>query len=247
MLRTALFTLIALISFVGCAQSVHAEPPAAQHNYLLDSSLRILMLSERDGELNANPSLGSLIMHDGQPTILTHNHWTSLNNDTAVEMQVFDLTGTLLARLPAQLITAMTIHSDAGTLMLAAPAEVSRHVRAAQIGRVNDIQPNMQLQMVYGHATVAGGETFVITMVTVEQLSQHHGLPIFQLRGLDGQIAQRGNSGGAVFLNGQLVGNMWGTIAENGTMTNNSFAAAIPTITSDIANSVHNIPSGEQP
>lgn len=58
----------------------------------------------------------------------------------------------------------------------------------------------------------ANGETsrVVVLEAVVEGSTTYKELPAFKLHTLDGQPIVSGDSGGGVWLNGQLVGNMWG-------------------------------------
>lgn len=229
MLRSALFTLFALFTFIGCARPVHAEPAAAaQHSYLLDYAVQIMIISQEADGPSANAALGTLVMNNGQHAVLTHGHWPSIHSGTATELRVISLSGQLLAQISAQSLFATMLHNDEGSLLFAAPAELINAGRFAQIGQVDRVQPNAQLQIIYTYVNESGTSVFTMRTVVVEHLADHNGLPIFQFRGMDGQIIKPGNSGGSVYLNGQIVGNIWGTVATaDGTLTNHSIAATV--------------------
>jgi len=48
----------------------------------------------------------------------------------------------------------------------------------------------------------------------VESIGEYKGLPIFVLRSLDGLPIVSGDSGGGIWQDGRLVGNMWATVTK---------------------------------
>jgi hypothetical protein len=85
-------------------------------------------------------------------------------------------------------------------------------------------------------------EKITILPATVEEIKDKQGVPIYQLRSLDGQVIQPGDSGGGIWHDGGLVGNNWVVLmklavesqapagaGEDGLVyTDRSYAARIP-------------------
>jgi hypothetical protein len=68
----------------------------------------------------------------------------------------------------------------------------------------------------------------------VEAVIEYKGLPAYQLRSLDGQPVLVGDSGGGMWFEGELVGNLWATLtvpqtgSQEQVVTDTSYAAIYP-------------------
>lgn len=80
-----------------------------------------------------------------------------------------------------------------------------------KLGDGEDVQPGDLVLVSYRRP----GDRSKIDLLAAEvmAITSYKGLPVFKLRSLDGQAIQNGDSGGGIWLNGKLVGNMWATLA----------------------------------
>ena len=188
---------------------------------------------------------GSLVHSGGDAFILTHNHWGSMLSDLSL-IEFRDAEGVLLVRLFGFEFQELIRYQDAGTMVLQAPQALisaSRSLTPANLN-TNPIPEEGEKVMVSTHAS-GGGEKVRFLEVEVISTGQYKGLPVFVLRSLDGEVVVQGDSGGGVWYQGKLIGNLWATIVKDGaadresqvssvtetdaTVTEFSYAAALPT------------------
>jgi len=64
-------------------------------------------------------------------------------------------------------------------------------------------------QVLIPHQSQENPNRISVTAAVVESVTTVEGLPALKLRSLDGELIIKGDSGGGIWLEGQLVGNMW--------------------------------------
>ena len=165
-----------------------------------------------DDQLMAT-GLGSLV-RDGKKTLLiTHNHWGEALRDMTV-VTIYDVDHDVLKIMLGKEFKSLATYQDAGTLVLEAPQELAGSPSAcgAKLGDSGQVESGDLVWVVY-HQT--GNRTEIgLLEAEVESVREYKGLPIFVLRSLGGLPVVGGDSGGGIWQDGQLVGNMWATVTK---------------------------------
>jgi len=212
-----------------------ADPiPENEANAILQATLRIEVEGPlEDGEIVVRYGLGSIVNQGGEIVIATNNHW---GIPFIAQTNVKILTGDrhLLATLSGQQVMDTLRYQDAGTLIFAAPVQVIHQLlpvsEMLEAGQVALRQvPGTVVYAV--HRLQDEQATVVMVPLVVESVTQDHGVTVIRLRSLEGEYIRRGDSGGGVWLNNVLVGNLWTTQKVEGDeapQTRVSFAALFP-------------------
>lgn len=196
-------------------QSQRAEPDEER---ILASTVEIKMSylpagsKSVDDQLMAT-GLGSLV-RDGKRTLLiTHNHWGEALRDMTV-VTIYDVDHDVLAIMLGKEFKGLATYQDAGTLVLEAPQELagSPSTCGAKLEDSGRVESGDSVWVVY-HQTGNRSEIGLLE-AQVESIGDYKGLPIFALRSLDGLPIVSGDSGGGIWQDGQLVGNMWATVTK---------------------------------
>jgi len=212
--RSGLFLLL----LAGCVAEVPGtgkvepeapmpQPSAAEEAAVLASTLQIAMYEyaqEPGGPEPGSRGLGTLVAHDGETLIVTHDHWAHLT-PTLHEVEIRNAAGHLLLTLDAAAFRALIAYRDGGTMVLRAPAGLEGLV-AAELGAPageGDVVWFARREPLSGRKAV---EVVAAAVTAVESAA----LPAtVRLRNLDGSAIVPGDSGGGVWANGRLVGNLW--------------------------------------
>jgi hypothetical protein len=240
------------------ARSMEARDPGNYTSQVLAASVQISMTlrmnpangadpsegeTQLGGERNIALGLGSLVEKDGHAWIVTHNHWKDLLHDLCL-VEFRDAENRLLLRLFGFEFKDLIIQSDAGTLILRAPEGLveqmteSGALAVGVIGDSGDVRPGDVVQV--AHRQPGRRDRVEVMEAVVESVVVYKGLPAFQLRSLDGQPVLIGDSGGGMWHEGRLVGNLWATLTvpqpadgsaagtQNPVATEVSYAAVYP-------------------
>lgn len=172
--------------------------------------------------------LATLVEADGELLLVTHDHWYDLAQADVVRMSNAD--GELLVELEGQKFNELVLFQDGGTTVLRAPVQLNPEMQALYASRgqsagtrplvalhqeqVVTVQPGQVVQV--AHRCGANRDQVSVFNAVVEQVSGFKGLPAIGLKSLDGTVIQPGDSGGGIWLEGSLVGNMWTTNATRG-------------------------------
>lgn len=201
-----------LILFNAPAEGASPQPIAelgTQREQLLGATLQIRMQVRIEGEDVVGNGLGTLVRSQGEVLIVTHNHWDEVLQDTSM-VEFSDARNNLLVRTMGVEFIRLVRYQDKGTLALAAPqallAEISPSAPLKALP-ASQVPKNAIVHIAYRQP----GQREIVTLqqAVVEQICDCSGIPGLQLRSLDGQPLQKGDSGGGVFLNGALVANNW--------------------------------------
>lgn len=207
-------------------RSTGIEPMATQR--MLGATVQIRMYApvpeQPDKEAVAD-GLGTIVQAGGASHIITHNHWGYIY-DTLSRVDIWDANYQLVATLNAAAFRQLVRYSDAGTLVIGVPAGLAAIPTSLSEGL--SLSTGDVVQVVH-HPTGRQTEVEVIEAVVI-LWSKKDGLPKVILHSLDGRTIVHGDSGGGIWYNGQLVGNMWMTIhsAFNQEVTSISIMAAVP-------------------
>ena len=221
------------------------------------------------GETVAEQGLGTLVSLSEDVMILTHNHWHFIKNP--LKARFHNTRGELLLEIDGRAFQDLIRFRDAGTLVLAAPVELRpdnlavlaarAQIKAEQItatavlGQVQKME--VGAQVLVSHQSSQDPNRVSLLTAVVEQLISEDGLPALKLRSLDGEVIVQGDSGGGIWLGGQLVGNMWkyeylpdwriltfGLLQPGIRFTDISYAALLPVEYQSLADSVQSPRSG---
>jgi hypothetical protein len=194
------------------AHETERAAKTAERDQVLASSIQITMVDSGrivDGVkvTQLSKGLGTLVEHDGQRYIMTHNHW-ALPETTLERVELRDADGRLLTVMARMSYLSLLRYSDAGTLLLAAPPELDA-MPAAELGDsatliigaglfivTRDKQDENFLTVIEAEVEQAGGRKMPAQLL---------------LRGPQTAVAP-GDSGGGVWHDGRLVGNMWAIV-----------------------------------
>jgi len=173
---------------------------------ILDATVQITMVVSftDDYEVRAK-GLGSLVSQDGETFLVTHNHWGEILQD-ATRIDIFDADHHLLKNMSGSEFMSLIRYQDAGTLVLEAPEDIAFHPAAKGSPiKAGDV-------VLVAFRQTAGGSKVSILEAVVDIVFTFQGLPAYKLLSRDGQPIRGGDSGGGVWHEGQLVGNMWATV-----------------------------------
>lgn len=187
--------------------------------------------------------LGTLVNSGEEIWLVTHDHWSLLDNTLGM-VQIDDAKGERLVEIQLLHFKKLVRYRDGGTMFLEAPKEIETR------GQVNlswlpicspgkqESTPGDVVLLAYRQRD--GERGISIMEATVENPDTRQGKPIIRLKSSNGESIVGGDSGGGVWLRGNLVGNMWTTVMKEDThtgskrQTETSIAALYPqTINAD--------------
>lgn len=193
------------------------------------SLYRVDQPAAASGRYIAAEGLGILVNRAGELLIVTHDHWSVLDQPEG-QVQIRDGDGRLLTEQDLKAFKQLIRYHDGGTLVVAAPEEIEvaneiRPASLAEIGpRVGDT-----VFLTHRQQEMGGGVAFMEAMI--DETAFKKGKPIIRLKGLADKPIAAGDSGGGVWLEGKLIATMWTTVMmeniQTGTRraTNESVAA----------------------
>ncbi len=205
----------------GVAQSDYSLPGATGQT-ILQSTVQIRMYPQGDDSY-FETGLGTLIDASGDVLVYTHDHWHILNQ--AGKVAFYNAWGEHLLDLQGPELQSLVQYHDGGNLIFSAPTELRPDYQAA-LERLSKAQYQGRLAAAkwVELGTIRTGEVVIIARqlpgttvgvdllpAAVEAVESHEGLHSYRLRTLNGESIIPGDSGGGIWFEGQLVGNMWKT------------------------------------
>ena len=223
-------------------QAYETAPQAApvdqsQIEKILDATVLITLNAfdpERPSEMIVSQGLGTLAECDGDHLIITHDHWgRSLEHlDVA---QFWGRDSEMLLELNAEAFKSTIYYRDGGTMVLMAPQELmpektdrtdSSRVATVPVSGLDGAEKVEQGNIVLvAVRQPGGGQRVEILEAVVESLDPQFGLPSLTLRRLNGKSIEPGDSGGGVWLDGQLVASLWYRIKDRVLFTDSTGAS----------------------
>ncbi len=194
------------------AANFAAAGVTAVQEQILASTLQLELQANRPGALPTDVpkvarALGTLVESEGQRFILTHNHWPM----SVVEVQCLllrDAEGELILTLDRATFLSLVRYQDEGTLLLAAPPALSG-AAAAPLGDSSHVQTSDSLWFA-AHSSEQDRELVVTAAQAVR--SGRVDMPgTLRLKGPETAV-DHGDSGGGVWHDGYVVGNIWAFI-----------------------------------
>jgi hypothetical protein len=159
--------------------------------------------------------LGTLVNQAGDLLIITHDHWSVLDGQLGT-VQIRDGRGQLLVELELLRFKKLIQYRDGGTMILTAPKGIAAGKQSDQtdIPAYSPEKPELTAGDVVSLAyRERNGQVGVFVMqAIVESIGEKHGKPVMRLRSSDGMPTIGGDSGGGVWLQGEVVANMWTTV-----------------------------------
>jgi hypothetical protein len=155
--------------------------------------------------------LGTLVSHNGQQLIVTHDHWHLLDGEIEL-VQFRNAQEELVAQVRGEAFHNLIQYRDGGTMILSKPAEMADAIDAVNWNDAQSLETGSLVQVIYRNRDGQGGIASV--EATVETVLLESGVPALSLRSTNGHVIVPGDSGGGIWLNGQLIGNLWMTITK---------------------------------
>jgi hypothetical protein len=156
--------------------------------------------------------LGTLVRFGNEYQVVTHNHWSTLAQLDFVKF--YDTNFVLLLEMSGAAFKNLILQQDAGALILQAPPELVEKMidSASSLPEPNPAE-SLKLgagdQVLVVHQKPGQEDEIAVEPAVIERRSTFQGLPAFQLRAADGSALIPGDSGGGLWSNGYLVGDLW--------------------------------------
>jgi hypothetical protein len=172
------------------------------------------VLVSRTPVVTVADGIGTLVSFEGEVVLVTHNHWPQVVDYTKPDgVQFHNAQGEWLLEIDGVEFQHNILYRDGGTLVMRAPEALVSQLEP--IATVGDNQNVVLGDVVHVVRHEPGSETqvgFLAAQVTaVNEDGQHS---VMTLQSANGQSIEPGDSGGGIWSDGALVGNMWMTIRE---------------------------------
>jgi hypothetical protein len=158
--------------------------------------------------------IGTLVSLGGEVVLVTHNHWPQMVDATKPDRVRFhDAQGELLLEIDGADFYYNTLYRDNGTLVMRTPDELLDKLEPiGEVGDSQGIAPNDTVHIVRHQP---GSEMRIGSLEARVRAVDQDGLHTkMTLQSVNGQSIEPGDSGGGIWFNDTLVGNMWMTIRE---------------------------------
>lgn len=179
-------------------------------------------LAEAHVEYRYEMGLGTLVSHNGEIILITHDHWGDLDDMGMVQFS--NAAGDPLFELDGETFKALIRYQDGGSMILGRNAEGNRsdyfsamaaisqakhnrNIKPAELGSEQPVQQGQNLIIVRQGRN--GSKAVELMAVNVEAVGERWGQLVYELRSAGGGDIMPGDSGGGLWLEGHLVGNMW--------------------------------------
>ncbi len=130
----------------------------------------------------------------------------------------------MLAEIRGSAFRDLLLYKDQGTLLMAAPQELAPLFAQAVVR--GDSRQIVNGSMVFMTRHQAGNSLVEVVAAQVTDVMTESGPVTYDLLSLDGTPIVKGDSGGGVWSEGELVGNIWWTVIKADVVTDASGAAA---------------------
>lgn len=184
-------------------------------------------LESDPGKYLLTGGLGSVVIWQGEYVIVTHNHWGN-EIEQAEYVQFLDWKGKLLRTLVRDKFMNLILYSDPGTLVMYDPTAtwVSKgHLGDHRSVAAGDI------------VTIAHQDLIILSQVELIQaivMDQHqeNGRSVIGVQVMGDEMIVSGDSGGGVWLEGELIGNIWAVedSRDQAASSKSGLIAQLPTI-----------------
>ena len=217
-----MFVVIVILGIVGFslsqsfqANAMHAGDAQALNvladNEILSATLQIKISLPVDASglrLRTADGLASLVREGDEILLVTHNHWGDVLQEGAM-VEIFDASGRKVKSMSGAEFISLISYLDSGTLILRSPLEWSGQTQPVVEGDPHPAAAG-DIVTVAQHGGPGRGEVTLVE-ARVESVTTIRGVPVYTLTGPEGQPVQPGDSGGGVWVDGKLAGNLWYT------------------------------------
>jgi hypothetical protein len=155
---------------------------------------------------------GSLVRAGKEYRIVTHNHWSTLAQLDFVKF--YDANFALQLEMSGAAFKDLILRQDAGVMILQAPPELIKKLglptgafQEANLAEGLKLEAGDQVLVV--HQKPGQEDEVAVMPAVIERRVTFRGLPAFQLHAADGSALIPGDSGGGLWYNGLLVGDLW--------------------------------------
>jgi hypothetical protein len=214
-------------------------------------------IADANVEYRYEMGLGTLVNQNGEIIIITHDHWKDL--DALGMIQFRNAAGDALLELDGDTFKALIRYQDGGTMILGrdtegdrsdylsaliaiSQAKYNRRIMPAELGLDQPIHEGQNLIIV--RQGRSGSKAVELMAVNVEAVGERWGQLVYKLRSEDGDDIMPGDSGGGLWLEGRLIGNMWKSKYTYGVdwdaleleqhWTETSYAAGLPDFSDEV-------------
>ncbi len=171
--------------------------------------------------------LGSLVVWQGATVIVTHNHWGEML-ENAEYAKILDDQGNLLLKLGMDELRNLILYSDPGTLVLSAPDGLPAGIN---LDEHSSMVAGDVVALVHQDSEIP--DKVSLLQARVANLKNYKGQPVYKLALLDDSQIIPGDSGGGIWVDGKLAGNMWASYFDTVKLpflVETSLAAPLPHI-----------------
>lgn len=209
------------------SKEMESSPSPDQEQMILNATVQIYTISFVDGQgpeengVKMLRALGTLVNCREGTLLVTHDHWEYLDQKGVV--QFYDAEGSLFLEISTEEFSRSILYQDKGTLVLKFPAGWANHkLSTSQTSHVNKSPvPVLEANLGDAQAVTKGSNVYIarhqpdsamkISLLAAEVVAvkSKKGVRVFILKSLDGDAIVRGDSGGGLWFNGQLIGNTW--------------------------------------
>ena len=151
--------------------------------------------------------IATLVRHQGQRLLLTHNHWSFLASCSTVEF--LNAISQPLMSLKCSALKYLIVFSNSGTLVLKAPESLGG--TPTLFGSTQDLSPGQPVLIVHQNST----DRSQVRMIPGQILSEDtfDQFPVLKLDVSADELI-KGDSGGGVWIDDKLVANLWANTYE---------------------------------
>jgi len=184
---------------------------AADQEEILGATLQIeisVPLDASGRRIVKAEGLGSLTW-DGEKTLLvTHNHWGEVIQEKSI-VAFYNAEGQLLETISGPKFISLICYLDAGTLILRSPIRLKEQTQLRISG--DPLQVQVGDVVLVAQREGPEGKEVALVEAEVESVTAIRGIPVYKLKDSEGHPVQVGDSGGGIWRDGKLVGNLWYT------------------------------------
>jgi hypothetical protein len=179
-------------------------------------------LSGTDVTYRYELGLGTLVSHNGEIILVTHDHWGPLDRLGMVQFR--NAAGDPLLELDGDTYKNLIRYQDGGTMILGRSASGDRSDYFSALIWTSQANYNKRIVPVEinaGEKVLVGQEITVVRQgrngsnavefinASVVSIKERWGQPVYELRNANGENIIPGDSGGGLWLGDRFVGNMW--------------------------------------
>ena len=214
-------------------------------------------LAEAQVEYRYEMGLGTLVNHNGEIILVTHDHWGDL--DALGMVQFRNAAGDPLFKLDKDTFKALIHYQDGGTMILGrftggdqadyfeamiwtSKAKYSQKIHPVDLESGVDASIGQELIIV--RQGRHGSTTVNLIIASIESIEERWGQQVYKLRNANGENIMPGDSGGGLWLGSHFIGNMWKSQSSYGwdwdemalekQWTETSYAAGLPDFADEV-------------